>query len=122
MKKPVMLMLAVCSLLLCGCGDKAERKAKPTFMFGCFRKEIVTADYHIPDMAAPEAAKYLQGRLKAVPGYVDSTVDLNARILTVRYKSTTIRSMNIEEAIALSGFAVNNRPADPKAKLPEGLK
>ena len=30
--------------------------------------------------------------------------------------------MNIEEAIALSGFAVNGRPANPKAKIPEGIK
>ena len=36
------------------------------------------------------------------------------------YLSSTIRKMNFEEAIALSGFNVNNRPANPQAKVPSG--
>ena len=48
--------------------------------------------------------------------------DLEDRTLTVDYQSSTIRTMNIEEAIAIAGFTVNGRPANPNAKLPEGLR
>ncbi len=121
MKKILLIALAAAPLLG-GCADKAEKDAKPTFLFWCFRKEIVSTDYHVPDMATPAAGAYLQQKLKAVPGIVESSFDIPKRTLSVRYKSSTIRAMNIEEAIALSGFAVNGRPANPKAKIPEGLK
>ena len=89
---------------------------------GCFRQEVQVAEYSIPDMGTPAAGAYLQNRLKGVPGIVTSSFDLEDRTLTVDYQSSTIRTMNIEEAIALAGFSVNGRPANPKAKLPEGLK
>ncbi len=122
MKKSLLLALAVSSIFIGGCGDKAEKDANPTFMFLCFRKEIVSDEYPVPEMATPAAAAYLQNGLKNLPGYVDSSYNLADRTLTVRYKSSTIRKMNIEEAIALGGFTVNDRPANPKAKLPEGIK
>jgi hypothetical protein len=122
MKKLMLLLLGACCILLSGCGDKAEREARPSFMFFCFRKEIVSDDYHVPEMKSAAAAAYLQNRLKSLPGYVDSSYDLGSNMLTVRYKSSTIRKMNIEELIALSGFDVNHRPAYPDVKLPEGLK
>jgi copper chaperone CopZ len=113
-------------LLLAGCGDpdarSKEKKANPTFMFWCFRKEIVSADYLVPAMRTTEAANYIQSRLKAVPGYESSSYDLSSHTITVDYKSSQVRKMNFEEAIAQSGFAVNHRPAYPKAKLPEGIK
>lgn len=131
--KKTLLMIAAASIatsLLCSCEDatarkkalQKEKKAKPTFLFWCFRKEIMDAEYHIPDMATPAAAAYLQNKIKGLPGLAGSSYDLETRILTVSYQSSTIREMNIEESIALAGFAVNNRPANPKAKLPEGLK
>ena len=115
--------LAVLILLAGGCSrDAAEKKAKPTFMFWCFRKEIVSDAYRVPDMKTAAAAEYLQKRLQALPGYVDSTYDLSGGTLTVRYKSSVIRMMNIEEAIAQAGFAVNDRPAHPNVQLPAGVK
>ena len=122
MRKILLLAVAASSLLLGGCADKAEKDAKPTFMFWCFRKEIVSDEYHVPDMATPAAAAYIQNALKTVPGYVDSSYNLVTRTMTVRYKSSTVRKMNFEEAIALGGFSVNGRPAALNAKLPEGLK
>ncbi|RKX43254.1 MAG: hypothetical protein DRP64_08505 [Verrucomicrobia bacterium] len=122
MRKPLLIALAASSIFLGGCADKDEKDAKPTFMFWCFRKEIVSDEYHVPEMATPAAAAYLQNRLKALPGYEDSSYKLDDRTMTVSYKSSTIRKMNIEEAIALAGFTVNDRPANPKAKIPEGIK
>ena len=81
-------------------------------------------DFHPPiDEArfALEAAGGLS-EIAALPGYEDSSYKLDDRTMTVSYKSSTIRKMNIEEAIALAGFTVNDRPANPKAKIPEGLK
>jgi len=126
MKQIIYCIIAAASLLLSGCGDAAakarEKKTKPTFMFWCFRKEIVSADYHVPQMTTPQSAAYIQSHLKAVPGYESSTYDLATTTLTVSYQSSTVRKMNFEEAIALSGFAVNGRPANPKAKIPAGVK
>ena len=122
MRKTLLLAVAASSLLMGGCADKAEKGKKPTFMFWCFRKEIVSDEYHVPDMATPAAAAYLQNGLKILPGYVGSSYDLSSRTMTIHYKSSAIRKMNFEEAIALGGFSVNGRPAHPNPMLPEGLK
>ncbi|MDF7822469.1 hypothetical protein P4B35_00470 [Pontiellaceae bacterium B12227] len=126
MKLSLIILTASLSFMLTGCTDKearsAEKKADPTFLFWCFRKEIVAADYHVPDMKTPAAASYIQNRLKSVPGYMDSDYNLASQMMTVEYKSSMVRKMNFEEAIALSGFSVNHRPADPKAKIPDGVK
>lgn len=114
--------MAASFLLLGGCADKAEKDAKPTFMFWCFRKEIVSDEFYIPDMTNAAAAAYLQSGLKTLPGYVDSSYDLSSRTMTISYKSSKIRKMNFEETIALGGFSVNHRPASPDANIPEGLK
>jgi len=89
---------------------------------GCFRQEVQVAEYHIPEMSTPATGAYIQNRLKGIPGVVKSSFDLENQIFTVRYQSSIIRTMNIEEAIALAGFIVNNRPANPNAKIPEGVK
>lgn len=121
--KPLLITLAVAALV--GCGDseirEREHKADPTFMFFNFRKEIVSEDYHVPDMKSDAAGTYLQGRLKTVPGLVESAYNLDRNVMTVTYKSSTVRKMNFEEVIAQSGFAVNRRPANPNAKLPAGV-
>ncbi len=126
MKHIISSTLLLVLVALSGCGDKAAREAEnvanPTFMFFNFRKEIVSDDYHVPEMKSEAAGRYLQNRVKTVPGYVKSSFDLNSQTMSIAYKSTTVRKMNFEEAIALSGFAVNNRPANPAAKIPEGVK
>jgi copper chaperone CopZ len=126
MKFSSTILILTAAFVLTGCKDKearsAEKKADPTFMFWCFRKEIVSTDYHIPEMKTPKAAAYIQNRLKTIPGYEGSTYDLSSQIMTVKYKSSTVRKMNFEEAIAQAGFIVNHRPANKNAKLPEGLK
>ena len=116
MKKQIFPILALLLLLLSGCEESNEKKAKPTFMFWCFRKEIVSADYSIPDMNSPQIATYIQRHLKSIPGFVDSRVQMETHTLTVDYQSSVTRKMNFEEAIAQMGFRVNNRPANPKAK------
>ena len=121
--KNILLTAAAASILLCaGCADKADKDPSPTFMFWCFRKEIQQQDYHVPELKTPAQAAYIQGYLKSIPGYVDSSWNLDNGVFTVSYKSSEVRKMNFEEAIALSGFAANLRPASPSAKIPEGLK
>lgn len=88
---------------------------------GCFRQENQVAVYSVPAMASPAAGTYLENHIKRIPGVKSTAIDIQARTLTVTYESSTIREMNIEEGIALAGFAVNGRPANPNAKLPEGL-
>ena len=128
MNNTVLIALSTLMLLTAGCsgGDNRakEKKADPTFMFWCFRKEIVSAEYHVPEMATTAAATYLQQASRSVPGYESSSVDLENRTMTIRYNSSTIRKMNFEEAIALAGFSVNGRPANPvgEERIPAGVK
>lgn len=128
MKKTVLITLSTLALLTAGCGDSdagaKEQKNKPAFMFWCFRKEVVSAQYHVPEMATPAAATYLQQAIRSVPGFESSSADLENRTLTIRYYSSTVRKMNFEEAIALAGFQVNGRPANPEGekRIPEGIK
>ena len=89
---------------------------------GCFRQEIQVAEYSVPEMKTEAAKIYLTSRLRAVPGYKEASFDLEGHTITVTYNSNDIRTMNFEEAIALAGFTVNGRPANPKIKLPEGVK
>lgn len=89
---------------------------------GCFRQEVQVAEYSVPELKTDAVGTYLQTQVKNIPGIVESSFDTGTHTLTISYKSSTIRKINFEEAIALAGFAVNNRPANPNAKLPEGLK
>ena len=107
MKKPILSALSAMLVLLSA---------------GCFRAEEQVAVYHIPAMTSPAAESLLRARLKGLPGIENISADLQANTLTVTYQSSTIRKINIEETIAFSGFAVNNRPANPKAQLPKGLE
>jgi hypothetical protein len=128
MNKIVLIALSTIVLLTAGCNDGNTRtkgkKTNPTFMFGCFRKEVVSSKYHVPEMASSAAATYLQSAIRSVPGYENSSTDLENRTLTISYYSSTVRKMNFEEAIALSGFSVNGRPANPEGvkKIPAGVK
>ena len=125
MKYTRIVLFTALVLPLAGCdmdGRAKNQKDDPAFMFWCFRKEVVTDEFQIPEMRSAAAAAYLQNRAKSVPGYENSTCDIASGTMTVSYKSSTSRKMNFEEAIALAGFKVNNRPADPNAKIPEGVK
>ena len=126
MKYAISIVLLSSFAILAGCADQdartKEKDADPTFMFWCFRKEIVSEEFRIPEMRTAAAASYLQNRAKAIPGYVDSRCNLNKGVMTIDYASSTVRKMNFEEAIALAGFNVNYRPANPNAKIPAGVK
>lgn len=128
MKKIVLIALSTTALLTAGCGEGDARingnKTDPTFMFFCFRKEVVSAEYHVPEMTTPAAAGYLQQIIRSIHGYESSVTDIENRLITISYYSSSIRKMNFEEAIALSGFSVNDRPANPEGKkrIPAGVK
>ena len=128
MNKIVFIALSTLALLTAGCGDGDARtkgnKSNPAFMFWCFRKEVVSSKYHVPEMATPAAATYLQNIVRSVPGYESSSTDLDSCMLTISYYSSAVRKMNFEEAIALSGFSVNGRPANPEGerRIPAGVK
>lgn len=127
MKKTIFIALSTMILLAVGCSEGDARskgnKTHPGFMFWCFRKEVVSSKYHVPEMATPAAATYVQSIVRSVPGYESSSTDLENRTLTISYYSSSVRKMNFEEAIALSGFSVNGRPANPEGRkrMPAGV-
>lgn len=126
MKVSLFALLAGLMIMTSGCGEQPAGKNgggdSPAFMFWCFRKEVVTDEYHVPEMSTPSIATYIQSRLRTIPGFESSRCDLERRTLSISYRSSLVRKMNFEEAIALSGFSANGRPADPTAKIPEGVQ
>lgn len=122
----IVALMAGAVVGLSGCGKPSDTSRasikSPAFMFWCYRDEVVSSDYTVPEMTTAAAATYLQNRMKTVHGYVSSRCDLDKHILSVSYESSAVRKMNFEEAIALSGFSVNGRPASPKAQIPAGVK
>lgn len=123
MKRMLLITLTGLSMIVTGCDkEKNGKNESPAFMFWCYRNEVVSDDFHIPDMTTPAQATYLQNRLKGLPGFVRSTCNLEDRTLTISYMSSVIRKMNIEESIALLGFSANGRPANPRAQIPDGVK
>ena len=111
MKKILLLVLLSSTTFLTGCRDELEKKADPSFSFFCFRKEIVSKDFHVPDMKDQLTLQRLQHAFRSMPGYVKSEANFSNQTLTITYQSSAIRYMNFEEAIALNGFSVNSRPA-----------
>jgi hypothetical protein len=79
---------------------------------GCHRPDTLTRTYHVPALDTPQEAKALHAFLNAaIPGEIsDINVDLQARTLTATFNEQKCRTMNIEQLIAESGFAVNERP------------
>ena len=117
MRKSFLYASAIAALLFStGCSPSSE-KEKPTFMFWCFRQEVVSSDYLIPDLKTPQDAAVIQRAIKSIPGYVDSHVDFESHTLSIRYKSSVVRKMNFEEAIAMAGYKVNFRPAMKKSAV-----
>jgi hypothetical protein len=120
--KVILFALVSGMLMLTGCAESENSKAiDPTFLPGCFRKEVVSESFSIPEMDSPQKAAYLQQVIRLQPGYLDSRSDLANRTLTIDYASSQIRKMNFEEAIAQAGFSVNSRPAHPNATIPAGV-
>jgi hypothetical protein len=95
---------------------------KPTFIMlalttlifsGCHRPDTLTRTYHVPALDTPQKAKALHAALNAaIPNEISEVkVDLQARTLTATFNEQKCRTMNLEQLIAESGFAVNERPA-----------
>lgn len=83
---------------------------------GCFRAEVQVAEYHVPAMTNTTTEAFILARLKGIPGIDSISADLSTQTLSISYESSVIRTMNIEETIAFSGFDVNHRPANPAAQ------
>lgn len=126
MKYTLSILLITVMTIGSGCSKNdrraGEKDPDPAFMFWCFRKEVVTAEYHIPELETSAGATYLQNRIKGIPGYVENSCNLATHTMTIHFQSSTVRKMNFEEAIAMAGFSVNNRPAYPNVKIPAGVK
>jgi hypothetical protein len=83
---------------------------------GCFRQEVHTVDFTVPELTSQKEGDFLAPRIESLHGVAKAVPNLESNTLSVTYTNRYARMMNIEEAIALSGFDVNHRPANPTAK------
>ena len=128
MNKIVFIALSTLALLTAGCGDgNARTKGNDSSSVYVLVLSRGGGVVQIPCAGYGDACRgnlSSEDRPVRVPGYESSATDLENRILTISYYSSSVRKMNFEEAIALSGFSVNNRPANPEneKRIPAGVK
>lgn len=94
---------------------------------GCFRNPISEMELHVPAMAGEECVARVMAALEPLVEKSDDlkpVVDLDRRVITVRYRNEQLGRRNLEVAVAEAGFDVNDWPANAEAKaaLPEGCR
>lgn len=90
---------------------------------GCFRKDIVTVEIHIPQMRTTECANRVVRILTSVDPEAIIRVETNVERLMARvtYNSTRMALKNIEHLLTSAGFDANeaSAPLAARANLPE---
>lgn len=79
---------------------------------GCHRPTHMTRTYSIPALDTQQKANALKNVLNTrFPNALQSIeADLQSRTVTITFDEQSCRTMNIEQLIAETGFAVNHRP------------
>lgn len=95
-------------------------------MVSCRQKDIRTVEIRVPEMRNRACMEVVARAISRVPGVNKKTVaiDPDTRVVSVEYDSLKLALKNIEFAIAKSGFAANDVPANENAakKLPDACK
>ncbi len=83
----------------------------------CRQQDIRTIEIRIPEMKNQVCMELVVKKLSGVPGVRRDTIviDMDKRIASVKYDSLKLAKKNIEFAIAESGFAANDVPANEAA-------
>ncbi len=91
---------------------------------GCYRQDIRTVVFNVPQMGSPECIKIIQDGLSAVEGIQSAQPDLTMRTIAVTYNSTKLSIKNIEYVMTGVGFDVNESKARPgtREKLPAACR
>jgi copper chaperone CopZ len=87
---------------------------------GCFRQDIRTEPFDVPQMKSANCASIIVEALYATDGIITNRADLDERRIYVTYNSMKLAIKNIEFVIAGKGFDANTTPApaDARAALP----
>lgn len=83
---------------------------------GCFRNDRRTIEFTVPELKTQECLTYLSGKLRSAEGVENVEADFARQKVIVTFNGLKLALKNIEIIIAESGFDVNERPADEKAK------
>jgi len=83
---------------------------------GCFRKDILTLEVEVPEMATAECSKIIQSALSRIEGVISAEPDFERRTMTVVYNGQKLNIKNVEYLIAGVGFDANGIPGKPEAK------
>lgn len=118
MKRTSLAFLA--ALALAGCGDPSggpDRPDKPFFikLLG-FRHDIRTITVAVPAMKSEACQKLILEALGKAEGVMESTPNIEARTVDVKYDALKLGIKNIEYVIAGVGFDAGETPASKEAK------
>ena len=108
------------TVLLVGCGDPSggpDRPDKPLFikLFG-FRHDVRTITVSVPGLKSEACQKPILEALGKAEGVIESTPNLAAKTIEVKYDALKLGIKNIEYVIAGAGFDAGDTPASKEAK------
>ncbi|MFT5369383.1 MAG: mercuric ion binding protein [Candidatus Latescibacterota bacterium] len=86
--------------------------------------EATTAEVKLPTMQCGSCESTISTAMKAVDGVKDVKIDMASKTAHVSFVGNQATIAKIEDAVAKSGYAANDKKADPKAyaKLAECCK
>jgi len=83
---------------------------------GCFRNDLRTEEFHVPELEGQPCLSYLSSRLRTVDGIRDIQADFSSKKVVVSFDGLKLAIKNIEIYIADAGFDVNERPGNETAR------
>ncbi len=106
--------LAILTLSLCLAGTS------------CRKQDLRTAAIQVPGLRSHDCVELVVKTLAEKQGIrpSDVAVDMERRLILVKYDSLNLSLKNLEHTIAKAGFEANDVPAYPEglASLPEGCR
>lgn len=86
------------------------------FVTGCFRQDIRTEPFDVPQMKNASCASIIVEALYQTDGIITNRVELDEHRVYVTYNSMKLGLKNIEFVIAGKGFDANTTPAPAEAR------
>lgn len=93
-------------------------------LLGCYRQDVRTDIFQVPQMAGAECARIIQDALAPIEGIQSAQPDYENRTIAVTYDTKKLARKNVEYTITGVGFDCNESTANQTAKnkLPDTCK
>ncbi|MQY81918.1 MAG: hypothetical protein GH158_06790 [Dehalococcoidia bacterium] len=84
-------------------------------VWSCGKTEAATAEIRIETALCEMCGKTIQTAAAEVAGVTEASVDLEKKIVLVKYDGSRTNLATIEDAVVMAGYMANDKPADSMA-------